>query len=75
MSDNFCDIIVVIAIIYAIGLAILGLICLGYSIYGCFAVPYIISTDDNAYYIEEYKKENGYYYAITIHGDKYKIPI
>ena len=75
MFDEFCDVIAVIAIIYSVGFAILGLICLGYSICGCFSAPYIISTDDNAYYIEEYKKENGYYYATTIHGDKYKIPI
>lgn len=75
MFNDFCDIMVVITAIYVVGLAILCLICLGYSIYGCFAAPYIISTDDNAYYIEEYKKENGYYYATTIHGDKYEIPI
>lgn len=75
MFDTICDVIVGFAGVLAIGFVILIFIYLGYSFHEYCAAPYIISIDENDYYIEEYREENGYYYATTTHGDECKIPV
>ena len=75
MSDTICDVIEGFACVLAVGLAIFLFICLGYSFHEYSTAPYIISTDENDYFIEEYREENEYYYATTTHGDECKIPV
>lgn len=75
MFDTICDVIVGFACVFVVGFVIFFFIGLGYSFHEYCAAPYIISTDENDYYIEEYREENGYYYATTTHGDEYKIPV
>lgn len=75
MFDKFCDVIMGLIAIIMIGLAIFVLIYFGYNIYGYSTAPYIISADEDDYFIEEYREEDGYYYATTICGNECKIPI
>lgn len=75
MFDNFIKGVLGLLITIAIGLVALVLYYLGYNIHGCSTAPYVFSVNGDLYFIEEYREEDGYYYATTIHGNEYKIPI
>lgn len=75
MFDKFCDVMIGLISVFAIGLTIFILAYLGYNVYGNLAAPYIIRADRNDYYVEEYREEDGYYYATTICDNECKIPV
>lgn len=75
MFEKICDVILAVIGVITIGLAIFVFVYSGYNIYGYFSAPYIISADEDYYFIKEYTEENGYYYATTIYGDECKIPV
>ena len=75
MFDTICDVIVRLIVALIVGFVVLVFYCLGCGIYEHSVAHYVISTDERDYCVEEYREENGYYYATTIDGDECKIPV
>ena len=75
MFDKFSDIVVGIIFFVSLIFIVLAFSYFGYVIYGNYTAPYIIRANDSDYYIQEYREENGYYYATTISGNECKIPV